>query len=252
MRMPVLRGKSHARTNAKAGFRGSLIPNKKQVVVTGILSMSQIKPHDEDDRKRRRQAFERYCTYVIAVRRRGLRASPRLDKALTAINATLLALAHFFFRDERNLSRRHELASDAVAEWHAKMLATGFDSYLVRQTGQPFTPYAIRSLHNICVDFRRRLGRERAIASSAEERCDGREDSRCAAELRELERDCSEAMKSLAPEVQECLRLIYWEGVSCGEVAERTGRNPRTIATWHSRARRRLAVEFRKRGYWPV
>jgi len=59
-------------------------------------------------------------------------------------------------------------------------------------------------------------------------------------------------MNVLPTHLRDCLRLIYWEGLSGREVAEQMKTNPRTVATWHSRARQRLAVEFRKRGHGPL
>jgi DNA-directed RNA polymerase specialized sigma24 family protein len=59
-------------------------------------------------------------------------------------------------------------------------------------------------------------------------------------------------MESLPPDQRECLRLIYWKGLSPNEAANCMGTNPRTVATWHLRGKSRLAEEFRKRGHWPL
>lgn len=198
----------------------------------------------------RSKRFEASCAYVISVL--GSTTMPNrsepFNEALSAINSTLFALAWFFLWNAPTRARRHYFAREAVQIWHRNMLASGFHSYCVKGQGRPFAPFAIRSLRNICVSMSRGKNRAFTVASLGEV-LDRRDDFRKGVERRELERDCSEVLKSLSADHRECLRLIYWEGLSVQEAAERMNTNPRTLATWHSRSKQRLAPEFRRRGY---
>jgi RNA polymerase sigma factor (sigma-70 family) len=202
-------------------------------------------------KKGRSQRLETSCAYVISILGSTTvpNQSERFNEALLVINSTLIAFAWFFLGNLPNLARRHELAREAVQIWHRNMLAKGFCSYRRSGKGRPFAPFAIRSLHNICVSLMRELNRAARVAS-LDDVVDRRNDFRRAFERRELEHDCSELLQSLSADHRECLRLIYWEDLSGMEVAERMGTNPRTVATWHLRGRKRLAEDFRKRGYW--
>jgi RNA polymerase sigma factor (sigma-70 family) len=203
-------------------------------------------------KKYRQERFEKNCRYVMSILGSPEipRSSERFAKALAEVNGTLFRLAWFFFRDEVSAACRKELALDSVQAWHRNMLAKGFHSYLANRQGRPFTPYAIRSLHNICDSIKRRLPRGHSV-ELADDFMDRRSDPRKAAELRELLQVCDEALKVLPPHLQVCLRLIYWEGLSGRDVAKRMMTNPRTVATWHFRARQQLAEIFRKRGHGP-
>jgi RNA polymerase sigma factor (sigma-70 family) len=210
-------------------------------------------PSDGDNRQRDRRRLERDFGYVIS----GFsspcvgRPSARYAAALANIHSSLFAMACHFYRREPNRNRREELAGNAVQEWYRNMQMKGFRAYLTGAEGRPFTPYAMRSLHHICVSLMRRTSREHSVAS-LDNFFDRRNDPRNAAELRELREDCREVMNVLPTHLRDCLRLIYWEGLSGREVAEQMRTNPRTVAAWTSRARQRLAVEFRKRGHGPL
>jgi RNA polymerase sigma factor (sigma-70 family) len=230
---------------------GGLIALESQIrgEEPGASSMSNVKRRDEDEeaKRRRRQRFEEDCRYVMAVlnSKRPIPSSRRFEKSLARVQTSLLALAHVFLRNQRNPSRRHDLANEAAAIWHRNMLAKGFKSYLAQPGDRRFTPYATRSLHNICVSLQRRD--RGGSVSLIDEPPDQSGDPCRAAELRELEQECGRAVATLPDELRECVRLIYWEGLSGREVAERMGKNSRTVATWHSRARQRLARHFRQK-----
>jgi RNA polymerase sigma factor (sigma-70 family) len=208
-------------------------------------------PSDGDNRRRDRRRLERNFRYVISAFSSPCvgRPSARYVAALANIHSSLFAMACHFYRREPSRNRREGLAGNAVQEWYRNMQMKGFRAYLTGAEGRPFTPYAMRSLHHICVSLMRRTSREHAVAS-LDDVLDRRADPRRSAELCELQELCREVMKVLAPHLRECLRLIYWEGLSGREVAERMETNPRTVATWSLRARQRLSKEFRKRD-WP-
>lgn len=215
-----------------------------------------LQPEKENpDNKPRGEAFERNSEHVMS----GLdlphakrRMPEEFVKSLAELNVSLFALSYSFLRSEPNLARRRELAEEARQMWHLKMLAVGFRSYLTngRPFGLPFGPYARAALYHICVSLLR--GRDRACALAALDGfSDPRRDPPYVAERRELESDCRELMESLPPKWQEVLRSIYWDGRSGVETSDRLQTNPQTVANWHLRSRKRLANEFRKRGYWP-
>jgi len=212
--------------------------------------------NDENpDNNRRREAFERNSAQVMA----GLgsphakrRSAEDFGESLTALNASLFALAYCFLRSEPNPSHRRDLAEEARQIWHVKMLAGGFQSYLTKgkRSGKPFGPYARTALYHICVDILR--GRDRICTlATLDGFSDPRRDPRAAAEHRELERTCRELMETLPSKWQEVLRAIYCEGLSGIEISDRLGTNPQSVANWHLRSRKRLGDEFRRRGYWP-
>jgi RNA polymerase sigma factor (sigma-70 family) len=204
---------------------------------------------------RRRESFERNCQCVISglysVGANG-RTSGKFGEALAAMNGSLFAMAYYFLRSEPSLARRRDLAEEARQIWHAKMLAVGFKSYLTKGEpfGRPFGRYAIVALLHICVSLRR--GRDRiGTLASLDGFSDPRRDPRDAAEHRDLKLDCRKLMARLPSKWQELLRLLYVEGCSNLEAADRLRVNPQTVANWHLRSRKRLRDEFRRRGYWP-
>jgi hypothetical protein len=141
--------------------------NQPIALETRDFTMPNAKSHGEDPPRRPQWTeFEEDCACVIAIldSQERLRPSKRFEQALAGMSSTLVALAHVFFRSERNTRRRQDLANDAVATWHMRMLAKGYRSYLEKQTGLPFGPYAKQSLHNICVSMMRRLNRDRSVA----------------------------------------------------------------------------------------
>jgi RNA polymerase sigma factor (sigma-70 family) len=176
------------------------------------------------------------------------RSSKRFAEALQSINGTLLAIALFWLRKVAVTSRRYDLARSAVQEWHRNMLATGFNSYRARANGRPFTPYAMRSLRNICISALRGKPPEKVDFIDCPDR--GGDPSN-AAELRELQTDLHAAIETLPERLRECLRLTYWEGLSGSAVAQQMGATVKTISTWNHRARQRLAMRLKRRGHWP-
>jgi RNA polymerase sigma factor (sigma-70 family) len=196
--------------------------------------------------------FETNCADLISVLASVDKPRMREDfgETLSDINSTLSGTAWCFLSTVPHLALRLELTRDAVQIWHHNMLAKGFRSYLLRGNGRPFAPFAFRSLRNICVSLTRQLNRA-SPAASLDYLPDRRNDVGKSTERRELQQDCHELLKSLSPRQRECLRLIYWEGLSVDQTAERMGVNSRTVATWHFRGRQQLAPKFRRRGYRP-
>jgi RNA polymerase sigma factor (sigma-70 family) len=209
-------------------------------------------PSDGDNRRKDSAKLERDFGYVISAFQSpiGDRTSARYVAALANIRSSLFAVACHFYRREPNRNRREELAENAVQEWYRNMQMKGFRAYFTGAEGRPFTPYAMSSLRHICVSIMRRASREHSVGS-LDDVLDRRADPRRPVELCELQELCYEVMKVLPPHLRECLRLIYWEGLSGREVADRMETNPRTVATWSLRARQRLSREFRKRD-WPL
>jgi RNA polymerase sigma factor (sigma-70 family) len=210
-------------------------------------------PSDGDSRRKDRDRLERDFAHIISAFQSPTsdRTSARYAAALANTHSSLFAMACHFCRRESNRNRREELAENAVQEWYRNMQRKGFRAYLTQSKGRPFAPYAMGALRHICISLMRRTSREHSVAS-LDDVFDRRTDPRRLAELRDLQEDCREVLNVLPPNLQECLRLIYWEGLSVREVAEQMDLNPRTVATWHSRARQRLSKEFRKRGHLPL
>ncbi len=178
-------------------------------------------PSDGDNRRRDRRRLERDFRYVISAFSSPCvgRPSARYVAALANIHSSLFAMACHFYRREPSRNRREGLAGNAVQEWYRNMQMKGFRAYLTGAEGRPFTPYAMRSLHHICVSLMRRTSREHAVAS-LDDVLDRRADPRRSAELCELQELCGEVMKVLPPHLRECLRTDLLGGTfrpgSCG------------------------------------
>jgi len=210
---------------------------------------------ENPEKGRRHAAFEVDSAHVMTGLDSGhakRRATEEFDNSLASLNASLFALGYSFLGSEPNPGRRRDLAEEARQIWYERMLAVGFKSYLTKGKpfGLPFGPYARAALYHICVSLGRGRGRVCTLAT-LDGFSDPRRDPCDAAERRELEVDCREVMKTLPPHWQELLRSLYWEGRSNLEASDQLDVNPQTVANWHSRSRKRLGDEFRRRGYWP-
>lgn len=202
----------------------------------------------------RRQQFESNSLVVISTLSSTStirRESSLFDKALKELNKSLLALAKSVLNSVHPRSHRDELSEEARQIWQNLMLAKGFHSYLTRGNGRPFSPYAVRSLYNICMSLLRGQSRL-SILSEMEEFSDPDSNPVKAVETEEIRQAIKAAMKNLPPNIRKALELTYWHDLSNREAAERMKSNPRTIATWNHRGRQILKEDLQKRGYWPL
>lgn len=180
----------------------------------------------------------------------------KVRRAVDRVNGFLFGVAFAWFHGKMNDVDRVELARCVVQTWHWRMLGAGFNSYLENGCGRPFTPYAISTLCNLCVDSLQRKVRDERNTTlhlrGVLDCWDPRQDPVRKAEIQELEHDCSAALRLLPQHQRESVELTYFEGLPAKVVAERLGTTPQTIARWNFHARQQLAPFFRSRGHWPL
>lgn len=195
----------------------------------------------------RRAELERAFICVITVLNSDSesRTSSRFGNALQFVDLSLSRVASYHFRYVPSRIVREELARDAVQTWYRNMLSSGFVAYLRHSDGRPFVPYAVRALRNICLSMScQEKGGLRGEA--VEELCDTAADPVRTAERREVTGHLREAILLLPLQLQECLRLTYWEDLSAKDVADELGGNPKTVATWNFRSRRWLRARLKE------
>ncbi len=198
-----------------------------------------------------RDHFERACQKVIAVLADPEPTeSPEFREELQLMDCTLIVIAAMKFT-RWQVRQPREGALDAKQSWHCQMVGSGYRRYLNTGAGRPFQPYAMQTLHNICVDIARK-GRRHPGSDDTFEVADPHRDPSGDAQHRELMAIVREEFDLLSPTLREAVSLTEWDDFSATEVAEKLDVTPRALYLRTHRARRQLRDRLLDRDIWPL